>query len=57
MFNDNIHHHSIWRQEVDSRLSALSQWLEQHDLMPAEVKSQISKMQAHNRSDKIMVAW
>lgn len=57
MFNDNIHHHSIWRQEVDSRLSALSQWLEQHDLMPAEVKSQISKMQAHNRSDKIMVAF
>ncbi len=57
MLNDNIHQYGNWRSEISSRLWALLQWLEQHDLLTADVKTQIEKMQAHNRSDKIMVAF
>ncbi|MDO5654185.1 MAG: dynamin family protein, partial [Brachymonas sp.] len=57
MFNENIHHHSIWRQEVDTRLKTLSQWLDEHDLLPVDLKFQLDKMQLDNRSDKIMVAF
>ncbi len=57
MLNDNLHQHNNWRNEIDSRLWALLQWLEQHDLLSADVKSQIEKTRLNNRSDKIMVAF
>lgn len=57
MFTDNIHHHSIWRQEVDTRLKNLAQWLQQHDLLLPDVGLQLDKMQINNRSDKIIVAF
>ena len=57
MFTDNIHHHSIWRQEVDARLKALLEWLQVRDLLAPEVQLQLEKMQAQNRSDKILVAF
>lgn len=57
MFTENIHHHSIWRQEVDARLKALLEWLRVRDLLAPEVQLQLEKMQAHNRSDKILVAF
>ena len=57
MFTDNIYHHSIWRQEVDTRLKNLSQWLEERDLLAPDVRSQLERIQLQNRSDKIMVAF
>lgn len=57
MFTENIHHHSVWRQEIDARLKALLEWLRVRDLLAPEVQLQLEKMQAHNRSDKILVAF
>ena len=57
MFTDNIYHHSIWRQEVDTRLKNLSQWLEERELLSPDVRLQLERIQVQNRSDKIMVAF
>ena len=57
MLNENTTQHNSWRKEIDGRLWALMQWLEQHELLAADVKAQIEKMRAHNRSEKIIVAF
>ena len=57
MLNENTTQHNSWRNEIDGRLWALMQWLEQHELLAADVKAQIEKMRAHNRSEKIIVAF
>lgn len=57
MFKENIHSHSAWRHDVETRLKDLSRWLNENDLMLSDVELLIEKMQQNNRSDKIMVAF
>ena len=41
MLNENTTQHNSWRKEIDGRLWALMQWLEQPELLAADVYEQI----------------
>ena len=56
-FNERFDQHGAWRREFALRLKLLAEWMKDHDLLDAAVEERLRRLEAHVRSDKVMVAF
>lgn len=56
-FNEQFDDFSAWRRNFASRLKALTQWLQEQDLLGSAVEERLRQLEAKIRHDKVMVAF
>jgi hypothetical protein len=56
-FVEQFDAHGVWRRDFASRVTQLTQWLSNHDLMDAAIAERMQRLEAQMRSDKVMVAF
>ena len=56
-FNQQFDQHGVWRRGFALRLSELSDWLKNHELVNAAVDERLQRLEARLRSDKIVLAF
>lgn len=56
-FNDTFDQHSRWRRSFSTELQHLSDWLQSHDLLEAEVAEHVEKLRQRVKDDKVLVAF